>query len=100
VTIANVSGRHDVHGFSSTLRLTDVAGSLRAHTFSGDIRVQLAGSENEPALDLDTFSGDIEVRMPGNARGGVCSIPSAVETTCRSRSKLQPPQFARHPQRR
>jgi DUF4097 and DUF4098 domain-containing protein YvlB len=71
VSVTNVSGRHEVLGFSSNLRLSDIAGPLRAHTFSGDVRVQLARSENEPELDLDTFSGDIEVRMPENARGGV-----------------------------
>jgi DUF4097 and DUF4098 domain-containing protein YvlB len=71
VTVTNVSGRHEVLAFSSGLRLSDISGRLRAHTFSGDVRVQLAASENQPELDLDTFSGDIEVTVPENVGAGV-----------------------------
>ena len=35
-----VEGSHSIHGFSSRVQLDDVAGSVRAHTFSGSVEIR------------------------------------------------------------
>ena len=69
VTVANVSGDFVVDGFSSTVRLTDVAGPIRVKTFSGEVTVQAQGWNDGDDLNVETFSGDVTVRLPGSARG-------------------------------
>lgn len=69
VTVANVSGDLVVDGFSSDVRLTDVAGPLRVKTFSGGITVQAQSWNDGDDLNVETFSGDVTLRLPATARG-------------------------------
>jgi hypothetical protein len=71
VTITGVEGRHEVNGFSSKVRLNDVAGPIKAKTFSGLLAVAMSPAAGDANLDLTTFSGDIEVQMPGVPGGRV-----------------------------
>jgi putative adhesin len=71
VTIQGVEGSHRLHGFSTRIRLVDVAGSVQAHTFSGDVDVQERRWQDGQSIDIDTFSGNVKIRVPDEARGTV-----------------------------
>lgn len=71
VSVAGVSGRHHVHGFSSELRVTGSTGPIDAETFSGAIHVAPAAWQTDQTLRAKTFSGDIEVTLPAAATGSV-----------------------------
>ena len=71
VSVTGVEGSHTVHGFSSRLVLSDVAGSVRAHTFSGSVTIRQKSWEPNQTIDVDTFSGSIELHVPDTARGTV-----------------------------
>ncbi|HEY7284150.1 MAG TPA: DUF4097 family beta strand repeat-containing protein [Vicinamibacterales bacterium] len=71
VTIESVDGTHRVTGFSSRIRLDDVAGPVRAHTFSGSIDVQAKEWRDGQDVDIDTFSGNVTMRVPDGVRGTV-----------------------------
>jgi hypothetical protein len=69
VTVTGVEGSHDVHAFSSRVRLDDVAGSVQAKTFSGPVTISARTWLDRQTIDVDTFSGDVELHVPDNARG-------------------------------
>ena len=71
VTVTGVSGDLDVEGFSSELRLLEVAGPVRLKTFSGGITLDARSWIDGDDLDVTTFSGSIAVRLPESARGEV-----------------------------
>ncbi len=71
VSVAGVSGRHHVHGFSSELSVTGSTGPVDAETFSGAIHVAPASWQKDQTLRAKTFSGDIEVTLPAAATGSV-----------------------------
>jgi len=71
VSVDGVEGSHTVHGFSSKLVLTDVTGSVRAHTFSGSVSIREKSWQPNQTVDVDTFSGSIELHVPDSARGTV-----------------------------
>ena len=71
VEIHGVEGSHSVHGFSSNLRLDDVAGPVQAHTFSGGVSIRAKTWQPDQTIDVDTFSGSIDLHVPDSARGNV-----------------------------
>jgi DUF4097 and DUF4098 domain-containing protein YvlB len=71
VTVDGVTGSHKLNGFSSRITLTDIAGPVRAHTFSGSILIRETAWEANQSIDIDTFSGNIELHVPETARGRV-----------------------------
>jgi len=71
VTVEGVEGSHKLHGFSSRLSLSDVVGSIQAHTFSGAVVIREKSWEPNQTIDVDTFSGSVELHVPERARGTV-----------------------------
>jgi DUF4097 and DUF4098 domain-containing protein YvlB len=71
VTVEGVEGSHKLHGFSSRLSLSDVAGSIQAHTFSGAVVIREKSWEPDQTIDVDTFSGNVELHVPESTRGTV-----------------------------
>ena len=69
VTVTGVSGDMDIDGFSSEIRLLEVAGPARVKTFSGAVTLQARGWDDGDDLVVTTFSGGITVRLPDTARG-------------------------------
>lgn len=69
ITVDNVSGDFVAEGFSSDVRLTNVAGPKRVKTFSGGVSVQASGWRDGDDMDVNTFSGDVTLRLPADARG-------------------------------
>ena len=69
VRISNVRGRQKVHTFSGAVDVRDAAGSVDAETFSGDIDVDLAPNVGG-RVDFDTFSGDLTSDIPMAYRSG------------------------------
>ena len=57
----------DVEVFSSDVRVVDVTGRQRLHTFSGNIDVSGAAG----SVDAETFSGDIELTLAQGSGGRV-----------------------------
>jgi DUF4097 and DUF4098 domain-containing protein YvlB len=68
VTVRGVDGRHEIGGFSSTIRVEDAVQDVRVKTFSGDVYVAARTWSDGRAIDLDTFSGGIDLRVPQDAR--------------------------------
>jgi hypothetical protein len=71
VTVDGIEGSHRLHSFSSRLVLTDVAGPLRAKTFSGAVSIREKSWDPNQSIDVETFSGSIDLRVPDNAHGTV-----------------------------
>jgi DUF4097 and DUF4098 domain-containing protein YvlB len=71
ITVNNVGGDLVVEGFSSEIRLTDVAGPKRVKTFSGKVTVQARSWADGDDMNVNTFSGDVTLRLPDNARGDI-----------------------------
>jgi len=69
IRISNVHGRQKVHSFSGGVTLRDAAGPIDAETFSGDIDVDLAPNASG-RVDFDTFSGDLTSDIPMAYRSG------------------------------
>ena len=87
VRISNVHGRQKVHTFSGAVDLRDAVGPIDAETFSGDIDVDLAPNASG-RVDFDTFSGDLTSAIPiayrsGNRRGAHGEIGSGGTNTLR-----------------
>jgi DUF4097 and DUF4098 domain-containing protein YvlB len=71
VTIEGVEGTYKIGGFSSRIRLDDIAGSVKAHTFSGPVEIHAKAWKDGQDVDVDTFSGNVTLRVPDDARGTV-----------------------------
>ena len=71
VSVTNVAGDLAVDGFSSEVRLIDIAGPVRVKTFSGGVIVQARSWNEGDNLNVNTFSGDVTLRLPDSARGDV-----------------------------
>jgi DUF4097 and DUF4098 domain-containing protein YvlB len=71
VSVDGVEGSHKLNGFSSRISLTDMAGPVRAHTFSGSMLIRAKTWDANQSIDVDTFSGNIELHVPETARGRV-----------------------------
>ena len=71
VTVEGVEGAHKLHGFSSRLTLNDVAGPVRAKTFSGSVSIREKSWADNPSIDVETFSGGIDLRVTDATRGTV-----------------------------
>ena len=71
VTVDGVEGSHTVRSFSSRLSLSDVAGPVRAHSFSGSVVIREKSWDSNQTIDVDTFSGSVDLHVPETARGTV-----------------------------
>jgi DUF4097 and DUF4098 domain-containing protein YvlB len=71
VSVDGVEGSHKLNGFSSRMSLTDVAGPVKAHSFSGSILIRAKTWDANQSVDVDTFSGNIELHVPEMAKGRV-----------------------------
>ena len=58
-----------LHVFSSDLVVRDTTGDIDAHTFSGNIDLDVSGASASPDLKAETFSGDITARVPQTSGG-------------------------------
>jgi DUF4097 and DUF4098 domain-containing protein YvlB len=61
----------DIDAFSSKVDIRGVTGAINAHTFSGNIEIDVAAAGALPALTAETFSGNIAARVPASASGRV-----------------------------
>jgi DUF4097 and DUF4098 domain-containing protein YvlB len=71
VTVTGVEGSNTIHGFSSRVKLDDIAGPVRTHTFSGAVEIHERAWQPRQAIDVHTFSGSIDVRVPDSASANV-----------------------------
>src|SRR5581483_256125 len=71
VTVTGTEGSHRIHGFSSRIRLENVAGPVQAHTFSGAVDLRARSWRDRQDVDIDTFSGSVGLHLPEGARGEV-----------------------------
>jgi len=60
-----------LHVFSSNVIVRDTTGDIDAHTFSGNIDLDVSGASGAPDLKAETFSGDIQARVPAGSNGRV-----------------------------
>jgi len=58
-----------LHVFSSDLIVRDTIGEIDAHTFSGNVDLDVSGASASPDLKAETFSGDITARVPQTSGG-------------------------------
>lgn len=59
----------ELHVFSSDLVVRDTTGDIDAHTFSGNIDLDVSGASAAPDLKAETFSGDITTRVAQGSNG-------------------------------
>jgi DUF4097 and DUF4098 domain-containing protein YvlB len=71
VSVTGVRGDLTVDGFSSEIRLTDVAGPTRVKTFSGRVALEARQWNDGDNLNVNTFSGEVTLRLPDSARGSL-----------------------------
>jgi DUF4097 and DUF4098 domain-containing protein YvlB len=71
ITVTAVAGDTIVDGFSSEVKLADVAGPMRVKTFSGGVTLQARSWADGDDLNVNTFSGDVSLQLPDNARGRI-----------------------------
>jgi DUF4097 and DUF4098 domain-containing protein YvlB len=71
ITVTGVAGDLIVDGFSSEIRLDDVAGPMRIKTFSGGVHVRAARWSDGDDLNVETFSGEVTLGLPDSARGDI-----------------------------
>lgn len=71
INVKGVEGSHRIGTFSSHLRLDDVTGPIKAHTFSGSVEIRTKAWQDRQTIDVDTFSGGIDLHIPESARGSV-----------------------------
>jgi DUF4097 and DUF4098 domain-containing protein YvlB len=69
VNVDGVEGRYTVGGFSSRITLRNIAGPVKAHTFSGSVEIQAKSWQADQQIDVDTFSGNVTLRVPDSAAG-------------------------------
>jgi DUF4097 and DUF4098 domain-containing protein YvlB len=53
------------------MTLNDVAGPIRAHSFSGQVQISERAFDGSHTIDVQTFSGGIDVRVPESARAAI-----------------------------
>jgi DUF4097 and DUF4098 domain-containing protein YvlB len=58
-----------LHVFSSDLIVRETTGDIDAHTFSGNIDLDVSRASASPDLKAETFSGDITARVPRTSGG-------------------------------
>jgi DUF4097 and DUF4098 domain-containing protein YvlB len=46
------------------LNVREVIGAVKAHTFSGNIDLDVSRASNTPQIEAETFSGDIKAKVP------------------------------------
>lgn len=71
IEVTGVRGRLTVDGFSSEIRLTDIAGPTRIKTFSGGVHIEAHAWTDGDDLNVNTFSGGVTLRLPDSARGNL-----------------------------
>jgi DUF4097 and DUF4098 domain-containing protein YvlB len=71
IDVNGVAGDSVIEGFSSEIRLIDVAGPKRVKTFSGSVTVQARSWVDGDDVTVNTFSGGITLRLPDSARGDI-----------------------------
>ena len=83
----------DLQVFSSDLIVRDTTGDIDAHTFSGNIDLDVSSASAVPDLKAETFSGDIKARVPQGSNGRVAfntfsgDLRSDLPLTLHSQSK-------------
>ena len=101
VSVAGVSGRHHVHGFSSELSVTAAPGRLTPRPSAAPSMWRRRRGKRDQTLRAKTFSGDIEVTLPAAATGSVefdsfsGDMSSSVPMLFQSKSKRSLPCAAR-----
>ena len=64
ITVTGVAGDTIVDGFSSDIRLAEVAGPMRVKTFSGGVTLEAKSWSDGDDLNVNTFSGDVTLQPP------------------------------------
>jgi DUF4097 and DUF4098 domain-containing protein YvlB len=88
--ITNVTGTERLETFNGRITVTGAKDAVSAHTFSGDVDVDLVAAGARPNLDAHTFSGSIRARLADSARADMTfssfsgQFDSALPLTMRS----------------
>jgi len=68
IKVEKVEGDLDVSHHDGPLILTNVSGTVVAHSHDGDITVSFEKVSLDKPMSFTTFDGDIDVTFPGNAK--------------------------------
>ena len=68
IKVEKVEGDLDVSHHDGPLILTNVSGTVVAHSHDGDITVSFEKVNLDKPMSFTTFDGDIDVTFPGNAK--------------------------------
>lgn len=71
VRVTDVRGRQRIHTFSGPILVRGAADSLELETFSADVDLQVSDATGQPDLEVKTFSGNIVAEVPEATAGVV-----------------------------
>jgi len=71
IIVENVKGEIEVDHHNGKLKLTDISGTVVAHTFNGHILVTFTEVNPDKPMSFSTWNGDIDVTFPSNVKANV-----------------------------
>jgi hypothetical protein len=67
IAVEDVEGEIEATHKDGDIRLVNIAGSVVANTFNGDVLVTLAQVRNDKAMAFTSFNGKVDVTLPASA---------------------------------
>jgi Putative adhesin len=71
VTIAGVTGEHEISNVNGGIVARDIAGSIVANTTNGDVEASFAEVTAGKPMSFSSFNGDIEVAFPASLKAAL-----------------------------
>jgi DUF4097 and DUF4098 domain-containing protein YvlB len=66
ITIANVTGEHELQNVNGDVVARDIAGSAVLNSTNGDVRATFTAVEGDRPMSFTSFNGDVDVSLPRN----------------------------------
>ncbi|WNJ17293.1 DUF4097 family beta strand repeat-containing protein [Pontibacter sp. G13] len=67
IVVTGVSGTHEVENYNGSISLKQVAGSVVASTYNGEVEVEMTSIDRNAQMAFTTYNGDIDLTLPENA---------------------------------
>jgi len=68
IEVTGINGDHEIENTNGSIRLTDVSGSVVAHTLNGAVTVSLSRITGTKPMSFTSLNGKIDVTLPADAK--------------------------------
>jgi hypothetical protein len=68
IEVTGISGDHEIEDTNGAIRLTDVSGSVVAHTLNGEITVSFGRITGDKPMSFTSLNGKIDVTFPADTK--------------------------------